>query len=115
MRIGSDCTNPYYHTCPRVRWDARVTHVVAPELRRTVKTLAAFAAGAWVLRTSFLDTSGRAHTLVEPVSSPCFDPMPALDNEIFRRFIPSNNEQTPLIGFLSHTRAHVGEGGFVCV
>ncbi len=51
----------------RRRWDARVTHVVTPELRRAVKTLAAFAAGAWVLRTSFLEASAHAHMLVEPV------------------------------------------------
>jgi len=44
-----------------------VTHVVTPELRRAVKTLAAFAAGAWVLRTSFLEASAHAHMLVEPV------------------------------------------------
>ncbi|KAK9840981.1 hypothetical protein WJX81_003698 [Elliptochloris bilobata] len=47
-------------------WDARVTHVVAPELRRAVKTLSAFAAGVWVLRTSFLEASGRACALLEP-------------------------------------------------
>lgn len=45
-----------------------MTHVVAPELRRAVKTLAAFAAGAWVLRTTYVEASARARALVEPVS-----------------------------------------------
>ena len=55
-------------TSPACRWDARVTHVVAPELRRAVKTLAAFAAGVWVLRTTYVEASARARALVEPVS-----------------------------------------------
>ena len=49
------------------RWDARVTHVVAPELRRGAKTLGAMAAGNWLLSTSFLTASAAARCLVEPV------------------------------------------------
>ena len=34
-----------------------MTHVVAPALKRSVKTLAGMAAGSWVLSTSFLTAS----------------------------------------------------------
>lgn len=66
-----------------------MTHVVAPELRRAVKTLAAFAAGVWVLRTSFLDASGRARALVEPVSSPGSHTHHPRGEDVFQRFMLS--------------------------
>ena len=49
------------------RWEDRVTHVVAPSLKRVAKVLAALAAGTWIVSTEFLDASHAARTLVEPV------------------------------------------------
>ncbi len=49
------------------RWEERVTHVVAPSLKRVAKVLAAMAAGAWIVSTEFLTASHAAHTLVDPV------------------------------------------------
>ena len=49
------------------RWEERVTHVVAPSLKRVAKVLAAMAAGAWVVSTEYLTASRAAHALVDPV------------------------------------------------
>ena len=44
-----------------------MTHVVAPNLKRVAKVLAAMAAGAWIVSTAFLTASHAARALVDPV------------------------------------------------
>ena len=58
---------PSTRLCDCCRWEDRVTHVVAPSLKRVAKVLAALAAGTWIVSTEFLDASHAARTLVEPV------------------------------------------------
>ena len=49
-------------------WQPGLTHVVAPELRRNQKCLAALASGAWLLGPSFVEASREAGHLVPEVS-----------------------------------------------
>jgi hypothetical protein len=46
------------------RWRRGTTHLVEPRLRRTAKTLAAMASGAWVLGTGYVDACVKAGRLV---------------------------------------------------
>lgn len=50
-------------------WQAGVTHIVAPEVKRNQKCLAALAEGAWLVGPSFLEASAEAGHLVNEVGS----------------------------------------------
>lgn len=52
-------------------WDDEVTHLVMPELRRMEKTVAAMAAGVWLLSANFLDCSLAEGRLLDEVRPPC--------------------------------------------